>query len=149
MRGRPLWGRGTRRRLVVTTVACWTLLLSSGLAVAGWTVGLRSGSTGEAQSSSPAAPANVASKCASSSTVTVTWDAVPHAASYTVYESSTSASSGYAQAATEITATTWTSGTLKKSKSYWFELTATVGSHWVSADSSDTGPRVLGTNSCS
>ena len=59
-----------------------------------------------------------------------------HAKSYSVYESTTSATGTYTLAASGITTTSWTSGTLTASTNYWFEVLALVGTTWSSAKSS-------------
>ncbi len=124
------------------------MLAASALA-AGWTIALRSGSTGEARSSSlPAAPTGVSSACGTGKTVKVSWTAVTHASTYTVYQSTTSASSGYSAAATGVTGTSWTSGTLSAA-TYWFEVSATVGTKWASPNSTATASRVISSSSCS
>lgn len=148
-RGRRAGGRPLGRRLVVTSLVCWFLLGASALA-AGWTIALHSGSTSEARSSTaPAAPTGVTSACVSgtSTTVKVTWSAVTHASTYTVSESTTSATSGYSVVAPGLATASWTSAALA-SGSYWFEVTATVGSSWISASSSATAKRTISGGRC-
>jgi hypothetical protein len=77
--------------------------------------------------------------------VKVTWSAVTHATSYTIYDSTTSSSSGYASEATGQTGTSWTSGTLTAAN-YWFEVAAYVGTKWVSVNSAATGETTIKTS---
>src|SRR5579871_468861 len=79
-------------------------------AASNWNVALHSGSSGESRSQAkPSAPTGVTATCTSSSaaTVKVAWSSVAHATSYSLYESTTSASSGYSVVATNVTTTTW------------------------------------------
>jgi hypothetical protein len=73
----------------------------------------------------PPAPTGVTATCTSSlaTTVNVNWTAVPQASSYTVDESTTSATSGYTAAATGVVGTSWTSPSLTTGD-YWFEVNA-------------------------
>jgi hypothetical protein len=140
----------TRWKLAAGVIVVWGLLSAPVLA-ATWTIGLNSGSSGEAKASStPAAPTGVSSACVSSSQqkVKVTWSAVAHATTYTVYDSKTSSSSGYSVIASGVTTTSWTSGTLSTG-SYWFEVVAIVGTNWASANSAATAQRTIGSSSCS
>ena len=77
----------------------------------------------------PPAPTGVTATCTSSlaTTVDVSWTAVPEATTYTVDESTTSATAGYAAAATGVTGTSWTSPSLTTGE-YWFEVNADKGS---------------------
>ena len=95
----------------------------------------------------PAAPIGATATCASKKMITITWPAVTNATSYTVYESTTSASTGYAVAATGVTATTWTSPSLAAAH-YWFEVTATIGTNWASPASTATGRSTITASGC-
>ena len=77
----------------------------------------------------PPAPTGVTASCTSSlaTTVDVSWTAVPQATTYTVDESTTSATTGYAAAATGVVGTSWTSPSLTTGE-YWFEVAADTGS---------------------
>lgn len=148
MSGPPFRGGRAGRRIVLATVVCWSLLAASALAV-GWTVGLGPGSSGQAQSVSlPTAPQSVTATCGAATTVTVSWNAVAGATGYTVYVSTTSASSGYTTAATGVTGTSWTSAALTAGNR-WFEVAATVGGNWVGANSNATPRRTISGNTCS
>jgi hypothetical protein len=77
----------------------------------------------------PPAPTGVTATCTSSlgTTVSVSWTAVPQAGSYTVDQSTTSATTGYTTAATGVVGTSWTSPSLTTGE-YWFEVNADKGS---------------------
>lgn len=124
------------------------ILLAAPCFASSWVMPLRSPSSGEAKAqSAPAAPGGVSDSCVSSTEqlITVTWSAVTKATTYSIYKSTTSASSGYSSAATGQTGTSWTSGTLTAA-SYWFEVTAYIGTQWVSADSTATGETTIKTS---
>ena len=69
--------------------------------------------------------------------------AVTHATTYTVYDSTTSATGTYTSVASGVTTTSWTSGTLTAGTNYWFEVTVSVGSNWASAKSTATGESTI------
>jgi hypothetical protein len=110
-----------------------------------WPVTLQSNSRGEGHAQTlPAPPANPIAQCtATALQITVSWSAVPHAATYTVYQSTTSASGPYTAAATGLTTTTWTSSVPLAAGTYWYEITATIGTTWISAASTATAPRTI------
>lgn len=88
----------------------------------------------------PSTPTGVTSACASallSSDITVTWAAASHATSYTVLQSTTSATSGFTSVATGVTSTSWTSGSLALG-TYYYEVAADAGANWASPASSST-----------
>lgn len=129
-----------RRQLLMGVAVLVAVLQLPDIAVAsGWTTQVGSGSSGLSRARSlPSPPSTVTAACAAPTvarTVTVTWTAVPNAASYTVYQSKTSATAGYSTAATGIVGTSWTSGNLTAA-TYWFKVSALVGTKWVSANSS-------------
>lgn len=112
-----------------------------------WTISATPNATGVAHALTPQPPSSVTATCTdpTARTVTITWSAVSFASSYVVYESTTSASSGYTVVATGVTATTWTTGTLKKG-TYWYEVAAVVGTTaWTSPMSSPTAGRTITT----
>jgi hypothetical protein len=137
--------RSIQRRLTVLVV----VLAASGSAVAcasTWQLGLSTSAAGQARSAStPAAPTGVAATCVASSQnkVTVTWGAVTRATSYTLYYSITSSSSGFFVAATGLTGTSWSSPSLSSGRTYWFQVSASVGSNWVSPNSASTVGRQI------
>ena len=119
-------------------------------AASNWTLSLKTGSTAEAQAQTgPAAPIGVSDVCVSSSQqeVTVSWSAVAHAATYTIYKSTTTSTGSYSSTATGVTTTTWTSGTLTTGN-YYFKVAAYVGSKWLGAQSAATAESTIATNSC-
>lgn len=129
-----------------------TLLgMSCGAGASTWIVPVATGSVGEAQALAlPVAPTGAAATCnapTTAKTVTVTWDAVTYASTYSVYESTTSATGTYTLLASGISTNTYTSGKLKAKKNYWFEVTALVGSNWVSAQSSATSESTINSSS--
>jgi hypothetical protein len=79
--------------------------------------------------------------------VNLTWSAVTGATSYTVYESTTSATTGYSVAASGLTGAAWGSGRLAAG-TYWFEVAATATGGWSGPNSAATTPIVI-TNRCS
>jgi hypothetical protein len=141
----PLKARSAGALLAAALVAFAVQSAGSPAFAATWTTGLASGSSGESQGqAAPAAPANPTATCTSglSNTVNLTWSAVTHATTYTVYDSTTSASTGYAVLTSGVTTTSYTTGALS-SASYWFEIAAYVGTNWVSANSAATAKRTI------
>jgi hypothetical protein len=111
----------------------------------GWAVRAAPAATGAAQSEAVTTPTGVTATCTAPSTaktVTVTWAAVAHA-TYTVSQSSTSSTAGYAVVATGLASASWTSGALKQNSTYWFEVSATLGGTWTSAASSPTAGNTI------
>jgi hypothetical protein len=105
-------------------------------AVTNWIVHVAAGSSAQASAQSvPSPPSPVTSTCSLVALqVTVSWPAVAHAASYTVYQSTTGANGTYTAVATGVATTSWTSPILVLG-TYFYEVTATVGSNWVTAKS--------------
>jgi hypothetical protein len=133
----------------LSVVACCGALCT--VAIAGnWPARLATSSHGQAGAGAgPTTPTGVTSACASTvgSTVTLTWTAVPHATSYTIYDSTTSATGTYAVLATGATGTSWTSGSLSLG-TYWFEMKANIGTNWTSGASTATAERVIAVLAC-
>jgi hypothetical protein len=114
-----------------------------------WAVTLQAGSAGVGHAQAlPAAPASPGAACTSSGakTIKVSWSAVALATSYSVYDSTTSATGTYTLVASAVTATSWTSGTLTAGN-YWYEVTALIGTNWASAKSAATAETTIGTAS--
>ncbi len=135
----------TRALLSVAVFSTALLVWAGPTSASTWALVLHVGSKGEAKAqAAPSAPTGVSAACVSSSLqeVVVSWSAVTHASSYTVYDSTTSSSSGYAAAATGVSGTTWTSGTLSAAN-YWFEVAVYVGTNWVSTKSAATGESTI------
>jgi hypothetical protein len=144
-----------RRSALLVAVGFLTglsLLVSPGSvwAATKWTVGLKSGSAGEAKAQAlPAAPV-ATSACASptsSREVTVTWAAITHATNYGVYQATTSATGTYTLTAT-VTTATWTSAALATGH-YWYEVVANIGTEWAGANSAATAERTTTSTTCS
>ena len=138
--------RGEPHRLACSTaIAVLVLLLTGGTADATWGVALATGSAGQALAGSgPSTPTGVTATCTSpiGSTIKVTWNAVARATSYTVWQSTTSATTGYTLAASGIATTSWTSGSLATGN-YWFEASAFTGTNWTSTNSAATAQRTI------
>ena len=131
--------------IVLTAV----LLAQTPASATSWVVLLRAASTAEAQAQpAPAAPATVAASClaANQQKVVVTWSAVSHAATYSVYKSSTLGGT-YTSTQAGLTTTTWTSGSLAAGNVY-FKVAAYFGTKWVGTQSVATGESTIATNSC-
>jgi hypothetical protein len=136
-----------RTRLLVATCALFVAVsdASAASAATSWAIGAAVGSHGEARAKlAPTAPTGVTATCTAffGTTVKVAWNAVPLATGYTVFESTTSAASGYAPVATGVVATNWTTPALA-SGNYWFEVAASIGTNWVSANSAASAKRTI------
>jgi hypothetical protein len=109
-----------------------------------WIVGLAAGNSGEAQAWNlpPAPVATAACSGVLLGSIVVTWAAAPPAATYTVYQSTTSATSGYSVAASNVTTLTYTQSGLGLG-SYWFEVAGSVGTNWTSPKSAATAKKTI------
>jgi hypothetical protein len=139
--------------MVSAVVIAATIVVAAGPAGATtWLVSLGPGSAGEAQAlGAPAAPTGVTAACGTGTNklkITVSWSAVPKATSYTVYESTTSSTSGFSAVASGVTTTSWTSANLATGHKYWFEVAALIGSKWTSVPSSSTGSSTVNGSGC-
>jgi hypothetical protein len=138
--------------VAVGFLSALSVTLSSGSAwgTANWTIGLKTGGSGEAKAQAlPAAP-TAASACAiptSGKKVTVTWAAIAHATGYAVYQSNTTATGTYTLQTT-VTTLTWTSAALATG-SYWYEVVTNIGTNWASAKSVATAQRTISSSACS
>jgi hypothetical protein len=115
------------------------------LAATNWLVG-RDGTNGGAGRAEPlpAAPGGVNAACVSllGWSIKVTWNSVPHASSYTIYRSTSSASSGFAVYETVDGGTnSYTDANFSVLTSYWYRVTATVGTNWTGPQSASTPRR--------
>ena len=130
--------------MVATGVAVAAVLATAPALATTWAVSLAAGSKGQATANTvPAAPTNVVATCSLVSLqITVTWNAVPHATSYTVYQSTSGANGTYSAVATGVTATTWTSGILLLG-TYYYKVTATYGTTWEGAQSAATAGHTI------
>jgi hypothetical protein len=135
--------------VIALLAANLVLTVAAPAAASNWSDPVAAGSSTQAQAASlPAAPSGVSPACTSStaSKISVSWSAVAHATSYTVYDSTTSATTGYRLVASGVTGTSWTSGALN-SGNYWFELTVSIGTNWTSAKSTASGESTVVKNS--
>jgi hypothetical protein len=73
--------------------------------------------------------------------VTVSWTAVPDAAKYSIFESTSTSTGSYGPIET-VAGTSWTSGTLATGN-VWFKVEAYVGTNWVSAESGASNETTL------
>jgi hypothetical protein len=115
-----------------------------------WPVAAHAASNGHTQSGlGPTTPTGVTSACVGLTTpkVTVTWASVLHATTYTIYEATTSATGTYTAIATGVTASPWTSGTFTLG-TYWFEVSANIGTAWTSPNSPATAQRTIAVIAC-
>jgi hypothetical protein len=116
---------------------------TGGAGASNWGPGLLSGSNGEAQAMAlPLAPTGQVATCSGTRKVVVTWNALALATSYSIFESTTSATSSYSVVATGVTGTNWTSGNLGAGN-YWFEVAASIGTNWQGPNSSATSQRTI------
>jgi hypothetical protein len=130
--------------LVATTLVLSLVATSMPVSAStNWHISLAAGSRGEAHATSLATPTGGAGTCVSptGATIRVTWSATTHATRYTLYDSTTSSSSGFAVVAASVAGTSWTSGSLAAA-TYWFKVTAHVG-RWTSSQSASSAPRVI------
>jgi hypothetical protein len=134
---RATGGRAGLIRRAPVAVAILAGVLFAGVpvdAATHWTVVAGSSTTSEAKATTkPAAPGGVSASCSSSSKkkIVVTWNAVTHAKTYTIFEN------GSSTATATVTTTSWTSGTLSAG-TYTFKVSATVGTNWSGTKSSAT-----------
>jgi hypothetical protein len=114
-----------------------------------WTVRTATNSAALARSLTPNPPSTVTASCAdalATRVIAVSWSSVEHATSYVVYQSTTSATSGYSVVATDVTTTAWLTATLKKG-TYWYAVASVVGSPgWTSSMSAPTQARAIDAN---
>ena len=151
-RGQPC-RRGRRHRFRDALITAGPIVLLVTIAPpsygASWPVPLTAGSGGQATSDTgPAAPGGITSACSGliSKAVVVSWTAVPHATSYTIYQSTTSATGPYIAVAT-AGASPWTSGSLALG-TYWYEVDAVIGTGWRSLRSAATAQRTIIVTAC-
>jgi hypothetical protein len=116
-------------------------------AATNWTVppGGTRGGTGRAEPL-PAAPGSPNAACVSlvGWTIRVTWNAVPHTSTYTIYRSTSSTSSGFSVYATVGGGTTsYSDSNFSVLTSYWYRITATVGANWTGPQSASTPKRSI------
>jgi hypothetical protein len=142
------------RKVVALTVTV-ALIGAVGIAVAtAWTVSVAAGSKAQAQApSATPVPTGVTATCVSSTqtTVTVTWTAETGAQTYTVYDSTTSATGPWTSLGPVTAPTvTYTSGSLTPAGGYYFAVTTTLSdAAWgASTQSTASAKRTIGAASC-
>jgi hypothetical protein len=119
-----------RTRVAGLLVSVLVLMLApapySADAATSWVVHISAGSKGKAAAQAFPAPTNVSASCGLL-TATVTWTAVSHASTYSVFQNGV-------QVATNVVGTSWTSVALGLG-SYSYTVKAFVGTNWVSPTS--------------
>jgi fibronectin type 3 domain-containing protein len=113
-----------------------------------WAVALQSGSAAQAQAQPvPDPPSTVTATCTSTvgNTIVVSWSAVAHAASYSIFQS-TSVNGTYTLGKTATTSPSTTNALVLGT--FFFKVTATVGANWVSARSVASNSRTVAAISC-
>jgi hypothetical protein len=80
----------------------------------------------------------------STAVVQLVWTAVTHATNYKVYQSTTSATSGFAMVKAGLTTPTWTTATLSAA-TYWYKVTVIFGNNWASVQSTVTNQATIHT----
>jgi hypothetical protein len=108
------------------------------LAAPAWTVSAAAGASGQATSQQLSAPPAVTASCTLLTTpITVSWTAVAHASTYTVYQSTGAGS--YTQVGTvSAPTTTWSYSPPPVLQTYSFEVAVTLSGTWTSPPSSPT-----------
>jgi len=139
-----------------TLIAAVAITLSgvTGIAAAtAWVVGLSGGKgQGKSQTQPPAPTGTPTATCTSAfaQTVKITWAAVTHATSYTIYDSTTGTGGTYNSLATGVTTSPYTTASLAAG-TYYFKVAAVVGAGpgWTGLQSTNTTTgRVITTLHC-
>ena len=134
-----------RRQRLTSALGAALLLacvLETGASGSNWTPGLTAPSSGEARGQPlPGAPSVTATCSGLIGNIVINWTAISPVTSYTVYQSSTSASGPYSVIKSGLTTTTYTQTGLLGS--YWFEVSAILGSNWVGPLSAPTAQRTI------
>lgn len=115
-----------------------------------WTVDVAAGGRGQAHArAAPAVPGGVTAVCTATlgTTIKVTWNSATNATSYSVYASTTNASSGFSLYASGIAGTTFTTSPLAAA-TYWFEVASFTGANWASASSAATASHMVTAATC-
>jgi hypothetical protein len=141
--------KGSRPLVAILTVLAGLVTLVGAPAVdaaTNWIVHVTSTNAGEGQAQTlPVAPTGITATCTTPptlKTVKVAWNAVTHATTYSVYDSTTSSTGTYTLIASGVGTTSWTSGTLA-SGSYWFKVAALFGSNWTGTQSAASSQRTI------
>jgi hypothetical protein len=81
--------------------------------------------------------------------IVITWTAVsPPGTTYTIYQSTTSATTGFSAIASGVSGTTYTVSGLAIA-SYWFKVQGVAGTNWAGALSAATAKRSITLILCS
>ena len=134
-----------RLRLLCSGLPLLAILIPSISQASTWLPHLVAGSSGHAHSATLPVANTPAASCpapTTSKTIKVSWSAATHATSYSVYQSTTSATAGYTLAVRGVTTTSWTSGTLPAA-THWFEVVVVSGTKWTSANSAATSQATI------
>ncbi len=123
----------------------------TGAAATTWMVNVSALNNGHGQSQAlPAAPAATAT-CSGLvlGSIIITWTAVsPPGTTYTIYKSTTSATTGFSTIATGVSGATFTVSGLAIA-SYWFKVQGVAGANWVGSMSAATTKRSITLVLCS
>jgi hypothetical protein len=144
----------TRRGRWLLLAAALVMAMAANIteaAASPWTVPLASASLGEGQAHAlPAAPtASAACSGLVLGSIVVTWTAVsPPGTTYTIYQSTTSATTGFSAIASGVSGTTYTVSGLAIA-SYWFKVQGVAGTNWAGALSAATAKRSITLILCS
>ncbi len=144
-----MWMKGLALISATAAVLAAAVALWAGPADASdWTVSLTGGKGETKSAQAPPTPTRVSDSCGSATAkqITVSWAAVTEATTYTVYESTTGAGGIYSSTAADQTGLSWTSGNLS-TNSYWFKVTAYIGTKWISTKSAHTGQLTISPSS--
>ena len=141
-----------RTPLVPLSVAILVAALSVSVlpaSASSWTTPLKAAGSAEAEAmAAPPAPLSASATClaAGQRKIVVSWSAVVHATTYSIY-TSTSATGTFALTASGVTTTTWTSGSLGTGNDY-FEVATYFGTKWLGAQSAATGETTITGSGC-
>ena len=132
-------GIRSRRRLLVEVLVLIVCLLGGTriASASNWLNPLAAASNGQAWAQTvPMAPTGLTASCPVPTTamIKLDWTAVQHATTYSVYQSMTSATSGFTEVKAGLSTPTWTTATLSAA-TYWYKVTVIFGNNWASVQS--------------
>jgi hypothetical protein len=143
--------RGGRLPLLAAALLLVMAANVTGASASTWTVNLAAANHGHGQAQAlPAAPAATAT-CSGLvlGSIIITWTAVsPPETTYTIYKSTTSATTGFSTIATGVSGTTFTVSGLAIA-SYWFTVQGVAGANWMGSMSAATVKRSITLVLCS
>ena len=117
---------------------------------ASWSIALAASASAQVDSGGPpSAPAGATATCVSalSNQVTITWNAVAGASTYSLYYSTVSAGGPYSLLTSGIATTIYTTGGLAVA-TFWFEVAAVRGTYWQGPNSAATAGRTIVAITC-